>query len=204
MPMTTDWIMVGITAVYVVATIIICWANMRSAKATKEQLNESKRQFEETQRLQVMPYLQVKVEDGKVNENGDPECPYTTFEISDSENDNRLQVIRYISFENVGLGMLHHTSIKWNSLSKKDDGYPANDVVIPPHVEWGINARFIAKGSGTEDLLKSIVAPCSINIRYEDLLGNMYEQEVRMSLIIDCSHISGWSYYYITSPKLLD
>ena len=46
----TDWLMVIITAVYVVATIFRCRANNISAKASKEQLEESKRQFEESQK----------------------------------------------------------------------------------------------------------------------------------------------------------
>lgn len=41
--------MVIITFVYVAATIAICIANFKSAKASKEQLKESKRQFEESQ-----------------------------------------------------------------------------------------------------------------------------------------------------------
>lgn len=41
----TDWLMVIITAVYVIATIFIMKANKESAAATKEQLEESKRQF---------------------------------------------------------------------------------------------------------------------------------------------------------------
>ena len=45
MPTITDWIMVVITAVYVVATIFICVFNGRSAKAAKEQTEEMKRQF---------------------------------------------------------------------------------------------------------------------------------------------------------------
>ena len=51
--MITDWLMVIITAVYVVATIFICSANMKSAKATREQLAEAKRQYEEEHR----PYI---------------------------------------------------------------------------------------------------------------------------------------------------
>lgn len=46
----TDWIMIIITAVYVAATIAICVANINSAKASKEQLEESRRQFEESQK----------------------------------------------------------------------------------------------------------------------------------------------------------
>ena len=43
-------LMVIITLVYVVATIAICVANLRSAKVTREQLEESKRQYEEEHR----------------------------------------------------------------------------------------------------------------------------------------------------------
>lgn len=49
----TDWIMIGITSVYVVATILICIFNYRSAKATKEQVSESIRQFKESNRAFV-------------------------------------------------------------------------------------------------------------------------------------------------------
>ena len=54
----TDWLMVVITAVYVIATIFICRANIKSAKATKEQIVESKRQFDETNR----PFITVTFE----------------------------------------------------------------------------------------------------------------------------------------------
>lgn len=53
MPTITDWLMVGITTVYVFATIFICWANIKSAKATREQVAEAKRQYEEEHR----PYI---------------------------------------------------------------------------------------------------------------------------------------------------
>ena len=45
-PSITDWIMVIVTIVYVIATIFIFVANHKSAKASKEQLEESKRQFD--------------------------------------------------------------------------------------------------------------------------------------------------------------
>jgi cell division protein FtsL len=45
MPTITDWLMVAITLIYVVATIFICIANIQSAKASREQMEESKRQF---------------------------------------------------------------------------------------------------------------------------------------------------------------
>lgn len=55
--------MVLITFIYVVATIEICRANIKSAEATKEQLEESKHQFAENERLQMMPYFEIIVHD---------------------------------------------------------------------------------------------------------------------------------------------
>lgn len=63
----TDWLMVGITGIYVIATIFICVFNARSDKATREQIAESKRQFEETKRLEYMPCFEIhfdKMESG--------------------------------------------------------------------------------------------------------------------------------------------
>ena len=38
--MNADWVMVIITGVYVIATIFICWANIKAANASKEQLQK--------------------------------------------------------------------------------------------------------------------------------------------------------------------
>lgn len=45
MPTITDWLMVIITFIYVVATVFICIANLKSAKAAREQTEEMKKQF---------------------------------------------------------------------------------------------------------------------------------------------------------------
>lgn len=50
MPTITDWIMVGITFVYVVATIFICYFNGKAAKASQGQIEEMKRQYALTNR----------------------------------------------------------------------------------------------------------------------------------------------------------
>lgn len=57
MPVITDWLMVGITIIYVVATIFICWANIKSANASKEQLQEMQRQYDEKNR----PIIEVEL-----------------------------------------------------------------------------------------------------------------------------------------------
>lgn len=54
-----DWIMVAITAVYVIATILICIFNYRSAQATRQQVAESQRQFEESNRAFVTVTFEI-------------------------------------------------------------------------------------------------------------------------------------------------
>ena len=50
MPKITDWLMVGITFVYVIATVFICKFNYKSAKASKDQLEEMKEQYQKNDR----------------------------------------------------------------------------------------------------------------------------------------------------------
>lgn len=52
----TDWLMVIITTVYVIATIVICVFNGKSAKASREQAEISKKQTEEMIRQYNLTY----------------------------------------------------------------------------------------------------------------------------------------------------
>ena len=55
---SSNQLMVIITSIYVVATIVICVANLQSAKATRGQVAEQQRQFDETNR----PVVDVTIE----------------------------------------------------------------------------------------------------------------------------------------------
>ena len=55
--MDPQWVMIIITGIYVFATIAIFIANHQSAKATKDQLLEMKRQYEEGNR----PYIEAEL-----------------------------------------------------------------------------------------------------------------------------------------------
>ena len=59
MNISADWAMVIITIVYVGATIAICIFNYKSAKATREQVTESRRQFQENNRAFVTVTLEI-------------------------------------------------------------------------------------------------------------------------------------------------
>jgi len=55
--LTSEWAMVVLTGIYVVATILICLFNFGSAKASKAQAAEMRRQFDEDNR----PYITVEL-----------------------------------------------------------------------------------------------------------------------------------------------
>ncbi len=201
MPSVTDWLMVAITAIYVIATILIYRSNNKAVQTAQEQIEESKRQFAETQRLQVMPYLQLELTDGKINENGDPVCPYTIFEISSADKANMIRATYFLKLLNVGVGMLHHSKVQWNSLSKHDDGYPAEDIVIPPGISWETNVLFTAAKNESEDPLKQKTAKCTINVDFEDLLGNKYNQKANLIFLISHKDIR-LIHYHLKCPCL--
>ena len=196
----TDWIMVAITAIYVIATIVICVFNYKTAKAANLQIQESKRQFDETRRLQIMPYLQVTINTKKDGEIWNP-VSEAWFIISDSDKDNTVRSDYYITFENIGLGMLHHTKILWNSKSKHNDGYPAKDIVMAINSPWRITGAFFAERAESDDPIKSKRIDCSIDVTYEDLIGNSYSQKVEMWFYIHHTKIE-LGYYFISPPML--
>lgn len=51
--MDPNWFLVGLTAIYVAATIAICWANWASASAAKRQTEEMARQNKESRRTRL-------------------------------------------------------------------------------------------------------------------------------------------------------
>ena len=194
--------MVAITAIYVIATIVICVFNYKTAKAANLQIQESKRQFDETRRLQIMPYLQVTITPKKDGEIWNP-VPEAWFIISDSDKDNIVRSDYYISFENIGLGMLHHTKILWNSVRKHNDGYPAMDIVMAINSPWRITGAFFAERAESDDPFKAKRIDCSIDVTHEDLIGNLYSQKVEMLFLIHHTKID-LVHYSITPPMLTE
>lgn len=120
--------MVLITFIYVVATIEICRANIKSAEATKEQLEESKHQFAENERLQMMPYFEIIVHD---DIRDFVECIELT--ISNSNAENSTVIDRRISIKNIGLGVAKDFTYTWCNL---DGCYLRNDLGFTAYSEF--------------------------------------------------------------------
>ena len=198
----TEWLMIIITAIYVVATILICIANFKSAKATREQVDETRKQHEETLRLQTMPYLQVIFSDGLVDENDKPQTPYMILDVNDTNGNSKVNAVRRISIKNIGLGIAHQIKFAWNPTDKKSNNVPDKDVIIPPQAQWGINVLLSAEKPASDKLTDRKMSKCAFEIEYDDLLGNTYQQNGEVIFVASYSELHEM-YYYTNPPTLV-
>lgn len=171
MPTVTDWLMVGITAVYVVATIFICMANAKSANATREQFTESKRQFDETQRLATMPFLSLEyIKDGTLDSDFEISVPITKGFALFCRHSNVFRL------KNIGNGTATDIVYTWICHEKdicETDCFPINAVSAGS----SHNVTF----SYTEDEASDCPSKAVLELQYNDLLGHSYEQKIFFS-----------------------
>lgn len=164
----TDWFMVGITLIYVIATICIYRANNESAKATREQLEESKVQFEESHRLQCMPFLQMDVSMGKSSQ-------FVT-EVSLCTEEADTTLYKTFRIRNLGNGTAVNTVYEWscNSLNICEcDAAPFNAIMVGDEYYWQFTI-FALKCEYES-------AKVTLDLEYQDLLGNTYNQKFYIS-----------------------
>ena len=163
-PSITDWLMVGITVVYVIATVFICWANFSSARASKAQLEESKRQYEETKRLQMMPYFHCDFDKTRADD-GLP------LRIVSDCNSNVTHGKNFI-FKNIGLGSAKDVTYKWNNLTASYDGEGFVFQSLQNGEQQKVSILFDVPRTQTEDFT------VSIDLYFKDLLDNAYMQRI--------------------------
>ncbi len=188
--------MVLITFIYVVATIEICRANIKSAEATKEQLEESKRQFAENERLQMMPYFEIIVHD---DIRDFVEC--IELAISNSNAENSTVIDRRISIKNIGLGVAKDFTYTWCNL---DGCYPRNDLgftAFAPGEEKSIYFDFYAKHK--EDF-SEYEAQVSMIFYYSDLLENKYSVVLNLVFRIAKDGEVDITDYHVSIPRLAE
>lgn len=169
----TDWLMVIITTVYVIATIAICVANFKSAKATKEQLDESKRQYEDKKRLEIMPCFYLEFKDEKATD-GLVELDIT------GDTNKKVGFQPYLmNIENVGTGLAKNISVSFIAelayMSKKR---VVDLPLLPEHKTHSVCVCFL----GGIDIIKQkqSISTC-FSIRFEDILGNKYQQQIELT-----------------------
>lgn len=156
--------MVGITAVYVIATIYIWRANSKSAEATREQLEESKRQFRETQRLEVMPYLQFEDCDSTAN--------YSLKLVLVSGDTEGGSYVLKARLKNIGHGTAKNITYIWNSLTASYDRGSFPIKALQAGDENFIKIHFAVPRNKPDNL------KASFELSFSDLLENQYTQTI--------------------------
>lgn len=185
-------LMVLITFVYVVATVEICRANIRSADATREQLAESKRQFEDKKRLELMPYLEVLVCDDITDFH---EC--IGLALSSQNAKNSTIIDRRISINNIGLGPAKDVRYTWRNL---DGEYDRNDLGFTAILSGEAKNIYIDFYAEHKDDFSEYVAPVSIEFTYSDLLENKYRLRVDLAFTISTEKNVRLTKYTVGTP----
>lgn len=183
MPTITDWLMVIITFVYVVATIFICIFNGRSAKATRDQVKESQKQFHEAKRLEKIPYLQATIGKWITREKQDPNFPELWLNLTKTNNDNCASGGFSIELTNIGLGLLDNLKCTWCSDEIKNSNNLSATLL---QCNQAFSANAIVSAERSE---QTIYKDGLLVFEFDDLLGNHYKQQLEISFQIEWSYV---------------
>lgn len=166
MPLITDWLMFGITAVYVIATIFICKANIKAANASRDQIAESQRQFDESKRLECMPFLQMQI-------SCDDNPPEFKIDLPMCD-ENAVQTIsKVVKLKNVGNGTATTITYDWrcDAVSDVHCEYPPFNAIMQGDASYIILCCDVNHAINEEE--------CPVlTLYYEDLLGHSYKQQI--------------------------
>ena len=198
MPTITDWLMVGITLVYVIATIAIWFANHKSARATEKQLIESKRQFDETKRLEHMPYMQVSFGEWITSDERGSYLPNMWLDINRTADSHASSSGMSIDVTNIGLGLAVNLKCQWVSGDIKQEQHLSASLLKQ---EECCTSTFIISAAVPDK--EPQYAETSLIICFDDFLGNHYEQTVDISFQVHPHHIS-LVQYSTKSPKYIE
>lgn len=164
----TDWIMVVITTIYVIATVIMCYLNYKTFELTKQQISDSLKQ----RQINEMPYLQVKLVEGDKKSNGSDYIMLFNGEIS-----NNTTIRNCFSFviTNMGRGIAKNVTYDWEHKKQSPNHIIRSFTVNEYRV---INVEFVASL-----VLLNDRSP-TMTIRFTDIYDIMYEQKLYFHLDI--------------------
>ena len=169
--MNADWMMVIITAIYVIATIFIMLANQKSAKSAKEQLAEMKHEHEESIRYGIMPFLQME-DTPETGYSFMTELPLVDESESDWDGGNIVRI------KNIGNGAATNITYTWSGgkLTKPiNEAFPVN--AIKTDGEYKVYISFPCIKSEIDS------ATGIITFHYDDMRGYSYDQRMTISFL---------------------
>ena len=182
--------MVVITAIYVVATIYISRANIKSADATREQLVESKRQYEDKKRLEIMPYIQFEQTKDKAN--------HELNLVLDSGDKLTGEYILLVRMKNIGNGTAKDIAYtyQWNNGANTYDrgAFPVQALSSGESQTIKVDFSHTVE-EGAER------SACFV-LRYRDLLENAYTQKLNLRFTRNSSATLKLVEFTTSSPVL--
>lgn len=162
-----------ITVVYVIATIFIYSANKKAANASRAQIAESQKQFEETKRLECMPFLQMEISHDNHRSDFEMELPFC------NEN-SEYNISKIVKLKNIGNGTATNIVYGWEC---KATNTTANDYPPINAIMKG-DAYYVLVCCDANDTIP-LETSALLTLQYNDLLGNTYEQKVIMHFNAD-------------------
>ena len=174
-----------ITVVYVIATIFICFANIKSAKATRDQIAESQRQFNENRRLDIMPYLQFET-------TNQPGVDYKIGVILSEGDYNAGEYLLNLRVKNIGRGTAKDIEYIWTNFTNTYSKQPFTIKALQDGDERFLQVSFSRPRVLTE------MTKANIELYYKDLLENTYSQKIEFEFEIKNSSV--WLKSHTTYP----
>lgn len=197
MPLITDWLMLSITAIYVIATVFICVFNGRSARATYKQIEESQRQFEERKRLEYRPYFDAAPVDDILGQNNYDSD--TLLFLSDEHPRECTILSEWIMMKNIGAGTAINLTCHWKNKNKEEQTVEFPFATFEKgemrNVAIHIQVEFLPQYSAYE-------AQASLVLHFQDLLGNKYEQEMIIFFDVSSANNTKLRNMEVNTPKL--
>ena len=190
--LNADWTLVIVTAVYVVATIILCAINWHSNNLTKKQTEDSNKQYEERKRLEIMPYFTLECK-----EYHNPFYGPNFIVIYDKfayDGCNMREFILVV--ENIGLGPAKNLEyfFAFDTDEKSFDIHPRKGESVPATFKVGEKKEFVyhVTTPGWGDFIKNDIRCLKliVGITYEDLLSNKYSQQVEIDYDLEKAETS--------------
>ncbi len=186
-PSTTDWIMVVVTIIYVIATIFIFIANNKSAKASRaqvekmtDQIIQSQEQYDETKRLNFMPFIMIE----RI-ENDRSDKPNVGFFLSERRDTYERELVITFQIHNIGNGSAKNIKIKRHGLNivYDEDNFFVTGLFSNDKLNFSLTFT-----------IPSTIEQNSVYMEflYQDLLDNSYSQKVEFIL----SNLDGKPIYH--------
>lgn len=200
---SADWALVLITLIYAGFTIGIFLSNRKANELTRKQLDDSKRQYEESKRLEIMPYFRVECKVGTPFDRGAHLIiPYLVYNKSDGDV-SRFKLI----LENVGLGTAKNISHFWAIEEYANMQKVEEEHESPSAIKVGESVTLVYQiWHPTLEMLqerKISSVKFVVGLVYEDLLSTKYERKILITFRVENKKSPDWDVLIPTNCEVL-